>query len=43
MDIDLGSSILFNVGSPYDPKILETIQSKEEEEFAKRQEALEQK
>ena len=43
VDTDLGSSIFFNADSPYDHEILAQIESKEDEEFAKRQEALEKK
>ena len=43
VDTDLGSSIFFNVGSPLDLQIPVQIESKEDEEFAKRQDALEKK
>ena len=43
IDTDLGSSIFFNDDLPHDPKILVPIEVKEEEEFAKRQEDLENK
>ena len=43
VDTDLGSSIFFNDGLPYDPEIPVSIEVKEKETFAKRQAALEKK
>ena len=43
VDTDLGYSIFFNVAPPCDPEIPEPIEFKEDEEFAKRKEDLEQK
>ena len=43
VDIDLGSSVFLNDGLPCDLGIPVSIEVKEEGEFAKRQEALENK
>ena len=43
VDTNLGSSIFFNAGSLCDPKITAQFESKEDEEYAKSQEYLEQK